>query len=121
MDLYDQDKVGIHFLRSEFACKCGCGFAAVDVKLIKVLTDVREHFGVPVTITSGCRCESHNRKVGGSEGSFHLKGMAADILVKGVPPGDVHEYLDDSHPHKFGIGLYVGWVHIDVRPTKARW
>ncbi|MBL5841377.1 D-Ala-D-Ala carboxypeptidase family metallohydrolase [Enterobacter asburiae] len=52
-----------HFSRSEFECCCGCGFETVSPKLITVLEDVRTHFGAPVKINSGCRCEKYNVKV----------------------------------------------------------
>lgn len=121
MDLYEHDKVSDHFYRSEFACKCGCGFASVDYKLLAVLELVRTNAMRPVTITSACRCEAHNKAVGGSDGSLHKKGMAADIVVSRVPPKEVYDFLCEQFPNKFGMGLYDDFVHIDVRPTKARW
>ena len=51
--------VSDNFSRSEFACKCGCGFNSVDVALLDALEQVREKFG-PVSITSGNRCPKHN-------------------------------------------------------------
>jgi len=74
--------VSQNFNRSEFACKCGCGFSTVDVDLIKVLEVVRRRFGKPITINSACRCEDHNKNIGGSYGSKHKQGIAADIVVK---------------------------------------
>ena len=45
-----------------------------------VLDPLREAYGKPVTVTSGYRCESLNKAVGGSKTSEHMKGMAADIV-----------------------------------------
>lgn len=42
--------------------------------------------GSPVIITSGYRCEEHNRAVGSVRNSQHLLGNAADIVVDGVTP-----------------------------------
>ena len=112
---------GNGFERKEFACKCGCGFSTVDAELLAVLRALRKHFNTSVTITSGCRCVSHNRKVGGEEGSQHTFGKAADIQVKGVHPRTVYRYLTCEYPDRYGIGLYSSWVHIDVRDNKARW
>lgn len=109
-----------NFSRHEFACRCGCGFDAVDVELLEVLQDVRDHFEAPVTVTSGCRCPTRNRAVGGERKSMHLNGMAADIVVEGVTPETVVNYLVTKY-YTYGIGLYSDWVHIDVRDAKARW
>ncbi len=111
-----------YFKRSEFKCKCGnCKFDTVDYELVKVLDELREHFNAPTTITSGCRCTSHNASIGGAKSSYHLYGKAADIKVSGSTPPMVYEYLDNKYPDKYGIGKYAGWVHIDVRTDKARW
>jgi len=113
-----------HFSRKEFECKCGCGFAAMDSELLEVLEDVREHFGSPIIITSGCRCPSHNAQVGGMPNSFHTKGMACDFKVKslGENQDTVADYLEAKYPNKYGIGRYIGRTHIDVRPNgPARW
>ena len=110
-----------HFHRSELACKCGCGFDAVDVELLYVLEDLRKHFGSPLVITSGNRCMAHNTRVGGSPNSQHLNGIAADIRIVGVQPEVVANYLEEKYPKKYGIGRYDRWVHVDVRKYKARW
>lgn len=113
--------ISANFNRSEFACKCGCGFAVVDTELLEVLEGVRQYFCEPVSITSGNRCWKHNKKVGGADHSKHALGIAADIKVANVEPQDVYDYLDRIYPDRYGIGLYSGWVHIDVREEIARW
>ena len=55
------------------------------VELIdRVLDPIREKWQSPIYITSGYRCPALNRKVGGVEGSYHTRGMAADITAKSV-------------------------------------
>lgn len=115
------DKISHHFKRSEFACKCGCGFDVVDHELLNVLELIRRRFDSPVIITSGCRCESHNKESGGKLDSQHLIGKAADIVVKNISPVKIVKFLESEFPARYGIGLYNGWVHIDVRANKARW
>ena len=110
-----------YFTREEFACKCGCGFDAVDAELLHVLDGVREYFNAPVTINSGCRCQHRNDAVGGKPKSLHLHGKAADIVVKGVATASVVQLLNVRYPDCYGVGLYDSWVHIDVRETKSRW
>lgn len=110
-----------HFSRKEFECKGGeCEFSTVDAELILVLESVRARFNVPVFITSGVRCPDYNKKVGGSPNSMHLQGKAADIVVKGVDPQEVYDYLDRSYPDRYGIGNYDDFTHVDVRGNKAR-
>ena len=110
-----------NFSRSEFACKCGCGFQTVDTELLDVLMMVRSKFEDSVTINSACRCDEHNESVGGSYGSKHKQGIAADIVVKGMHASYVYSYLDGAFPRKYGIGKYEGFTHIDVRQAKSRW
>ena len=110
-----------NFSRDEFACKCGCGYDPIDAELLAVLQDLRDTFSSAVHITSGCRCKEYNKRIGGSTGSQHILGKAADIWVKDTKPEDVHEYLIEKYDGKYGIGLYNSWVHVDVRNGPARW
>lgn len=108
-----------YFKRAELACKCGCGRDTIDYELVRALDDIREHFDRPVIVTSGVRCESHNRMVGGSAGSQHLLGRAADIIVYGTPPhivADLAEQLGLG-----GVGRYDTFTHIDTRNGRRRW
>jgi len=110
-----------NFSREEFACKCGCGFNTADKELVHILEKVRTKFNSPVTINSACRCEKHNHTIGGSTGSKHKLGIAADIVVKGVNAAEVYAYLCSIAAGKYGIGKYNTFTHIDVRSTMARW
>lgn len=113
-----------YFSRSEFRCKCGkCGGfpEEPDEELVKLLETIREHFGAPVTVTSGVRCEVHNSAVGGASRSQHLYGTAADIKVKGIAPEAVAAYAEELLPGTGGIGRYGSFTHVDVRKNKSRW
>lgn len=110
-----------HFDRREFVCKCGCGKDTVDAELITVLERARDYFGTGVTITSGNRCSDYNEEVGGFPGSRHLTSKAADILVTGVSPAAVSEFLRYEYPDRYGIGTANNFTHIDVREGKSRW
>ena len=110
-----------HFSRSEFACKCGCGFDTVDSELLTMLETVRQHFELPMKIMSGCRCITHNESVGGAANSQHLVGKAADIKVHGILPAEVQAYTHYIWPDQYGIGTYSSFTHLDSRSVKARW
>ena len=68
-----------NFKVSEFACHCGCGKNIIDQRVINMAQTIREAIGVPVHVNSGCRCDKRNKAVGGVDGSFHTKGLAADL------------------------------------------
>lgn len=112
-----------NFSRREFACRCGCGFNAVDYELIYVLEFLRFYFNVAIIVNCGARCEKHNKskEVGGQPNSQHLIGKAADIKIKGFQPLAIYELLCQIFPNKYGIGLYDKFIHIDVRSGAARW
>ena len=114
-----------YFTRQEFACPCGsCApYPEVRTDLVQALDAAREEFDCPVYITSGYRCSTWNKKVGGSPRSPHLNmpAMAADIVVRAIPPITVFDYFDDTFPDSLGLGLYGSHVHVDVRPYPARW
>ena len=112
----------------ELRCRDGSDTVMVDETLTVVLQCVREHFGKPVTITSGYRTAAHNAAVGGAKSSQHLLGRAADIRVRGISVEDVAAYAESLMPDWGGVGRYpvkagraTGWVHVDTRAEKARW
>lgn len=111
-----------HFKRSEFACQCGCGFDTVDAETLRILEVVRQHYIAPVTITSGCRCDEHNAKIGGAKNSKHVEGRAVDFKVAGHSAAEVYDFIDNLLPDRVGLGLYSSWVHLDTRTDgPARW
>ena len=46
-----------------------------------VLDPIREHWGLPIRVTSGYRCPELNDEVNGVEESYHMDGCAADITA----------------------------------------
>jgi hypothetical protein len=119
-------RLSTNFNSTEFDCHGSgcCTKTTIDTDLVEYLQKIREHFGKPITISSGYRCSTHNKNVGGSTGSRHAKGMAADIVVKDVAPAEVAKYCESIGI--LGIGLYSTasdgyFVHIDTRTTKAFW
>ena len=110
-----------NFSRSEFECRCGCGFDDISVELVGLLQELRDEINEPITINSACRCKDWNEQVGGAKRSQHLLGTAADIVVKGCTPAYVYEWLDNKYPDTLGLGKYKSFTHVDVRKRKARW
>jgi uncharacterized protein YcbK (DUF882 family) len=67
------------FNRHEFACKDNCGFDKIDPRVVVMAQTIRDALGEPIRVNSGCRCEKHNKTVGGVKDSYHTKGQAADL------------------------------------------
>lgn len=116
-----------HFSRAEFQCS-GCTpekpcwrncVDTVDAALLTVLERIRGYYGAPVRILSGFRCIERNAIVGGAINSQHLYGRAADIVVDGVPPDELYQFLDPWHTG--GQGGYKTFTHIDTRRDRVRW
>ncbi len=112
-------QISRHFERREFACRCGCGQDTVDAELITVLEKIREHFDLPVTVSSGNRCKAYNTRVGGAVRSQHLISRAADFTVKGVDPAKVFDWINPWHTG--GLGRYSTFTHVDSRKQRTRW
>ena len=124
-------KITENFYNTEFDCKDGAPYpedwyVTRLLPLCIALETIRKSCGGhPITITSGFRTAGHNKKVGGKKNSYHLKGKAADIKIKGMKPSDVAKIIKGlikrgSIPQG-GIGEYKTFVHYDTRGTLVRW
>lgn len=116
-NLYNEFRNILYFKPSEFKCKCGCGLNRIDIRLVKILDDIRKHFGKPAIITSGVRCIKHNRAVGGVEGSWHTKRKAADFYINGISSSELNKYcsiLRDQGVIRYCYAIDSGAVHIDI-------
>lgn len=118
------------FHLSEFDCKDGTPvpdeYFDNVFELAVNLQVLREEIDEPVFISgSGYRTKSHNKKVGGAKNSQHLVAKAADISVKSKTPKELAEVIEklisEKKMKQGGIGIYPGFVHYDIRGTKARW
>jgi uncharacterized protein YcbK (DUF882 family) len=115
------EQLSENFRRSEFACRCNCGFDDISPVLIKALQELRDTIAQAIHVSSGCRCEAHNRRVGGSRQSQHIRGTAADISCRWLTPQELRRYALQIEAFK-GIGLYRGFLHVDVRGgARVRW
>ena len=112
-----------YFKYEEFACKC-CGNVSMDGDLIDKLNDARRDYGQPIIITSGYRCEKHNKKIGGSPTSSHLTGRAVDIQC--LISNDRFHLLQSLFYAGFSrIGVAKTFIHVDIdeldKPFNMLW
>lgn len=106
-----------NFKVKEFACQDGSDTIVLHNDfVVDKLQKIRSHFNKPVTINSAYRNPTHNKKVGGSSNSYHVKGRAFDIVVKDVSPNEVAKYAQSIGIK--GIIRYSWGVHVDSRGTK---
>lgn len=91
----------------------------LDGRLRRLLSLIEGHFGRPVIISSGCRSARGNRRAGGARHSYHLRCMAADIKLAGVPEGTLLRFVTKL-PGRGGLGTYCrnSIVHLDVGPRR---
>ncbi len=94
-------------------------------ELAENLQKVRDFLEQPIHINSGYRSLTHNVAVGGVSNSQHLTGKAADITMKNFTAKDlslvIERMIKNGEIKEGGVGLYNGFVHYDIRGTKARW
>lgn len=67
-------------------------------------------FGTSVTINSAYRTLEYNAKIGGATNSYHCRGQAFDIVVKGHTPAEGARYAQTLGI--LGIIQYDGFVHV---------
>jgi zinc D-Ala-D-Ala carboxypeptidase len=91
----------------------------MDESFLRMLDSAREAAGTPFRINSGFRTPKHNKKVGGSENSSHLRGFAADIHV--ASNSTRYVILEALLNVGFNrIGIADTFIHVDADPIKTK-
>lgn len=114
-----------YFTEDEMRCKCGCGKCEMDEDFMEHLEAAREYGGHPFVITSGYRCEKHDKEVGGA--GNHSAGKAVDIAFKdGKEAYGLLQDLNDAEVgfKRIGISFKGKFIHVDDvpdRPTPCLW
>ena len=94
----------------------------------KVFEPIREHFGVPIHISSGYRSAALNRAVKGSSSSQHCRAEAMDIDADRYGKVTNKEIFDYIREHlewdqmiwEFGNDSQPDWVHVSFKATGNR-
>lgn len=118
-----------NFYKIEFESRDGAKMPDYVLQNIKELADnlqkVRDILAEAINISSGYRSEAHNKIVGGVKNSQHLLGKAADVSMKNYTSKELAVIFEDLILNgvikEGGLGLYNGFVHYDIRGTRARW
>lgn len=97
-----------------------------NMKLLaeKVFQPIRDHFGVPINISSGYRSKELNKAIGGSQTSQHSKGQAMDIDMdgSGISNKQIFDWIKanlefDQLIWEFGTKANPDWVHVSFSPN----
>ena len=97
-----------------------------NFKLIaeKVFEPIREHFKVPILISSGYRSKELNAAIGGSLTSQHCSGEALDLDMDGtsVTNKQIFDFIKnnlvfDQLIWEFGTKDNPDWVHVSYEST----
>lgn len=122
----------IEMIRSSKANECGIDNWPKDADIMdniiftmECLDQIREEYGLPLSVSSGYRCPELNRAVGGAKTSQHMKGQAADINLGSVEKNraffnwcqanindlPIDQLIDESH---------YSWVHLSFTKENQR-
>ncbi len=108
------DEMFSWFTRTEFDCRCGCGYNVVKPQFLLKLDLARTFAGIPFVLNSGCRCPDHNKAVK-STSENHIIGVAADIRCN--TSSNRHKVLSGLFAVGFQrIGVYRTYIHVDDNP-----
>jgi zinc D-Ala-D-Ala carboxypeptidase len=89
----------------------------------KVFQPAREHFGVPIAVTSGYRSPDLNKRIGGSATSQHCHGQALDLdadVYGKITNAQIFNYIKanldyDQLIWEFGDDNNPNWVHVSYK------
>jgi len=95
------------------------------LKLAKQLQVLRNHTGKAIHINIAFRPLFWELKQRRSGRSKHVKGLAADLKVKGMTSNQVFNEIEKlislGKMMQGGLSAYSTFVHYDIRGTRARW
>lgn len=113
-------RLSSNFSSAEFDCHCtnkDCKDTVISKELVYRLQDIRDLFDESISISSGYRCKTHNKAVGGVKGSTHAKGQAADLQASDLKY--LFKIIDLLYAEN-SIGTYDSFLHFDVREDEKR-
>lgn len=101
----------------EIKCRCKreeCHYTLVSPALLQCWSELRSEMNSPINVTSGFRCQVHNKEVGGMDMSRHTMGMAVDLTHPDI------EKLHNKAKYIFDVVIYYKeerFVHCHINYT----
>lgn len=123
-----EDKLSPHFSAKEFRCKCGKNHEfQVSEELVSKLEQLYDTLNcTKIIVSSGFRCVSHDKAVGGNGNGQHTKGTAADICCYGQDGNPISSKIVCCKAQDIGftgianINATYTYTHVDVR-SGSKW
>lgn len=115
-------KISAHFHSTEFKCKCGCNKIKIDENLVNKVERIFSKLNASKCIvSSGYRCASYDKKIGGFVGR-HAEGLAMDCVFydrKGaiIPSKIVLCVAQDLGELRGMAKINNNYVHLDNRTS----
>ena len=108
-----------NFKKSEYKCKCKgkyCNGYPSEIAMRLVMEDqyLRNYFGTAVRLTSGVRCKTHNKNVGGVSKSRHMTGRASDKNINGRTASEISKVIKTLPINHYCYDITKKEVHGDV-------
>lgn len=124
----DSVQISQHFNSTEFRCKCGKEHDfEVNDNLVQKLEKLYAALNCSqIIVTSGYRCVTHDKNVGGSGTGQHTLGNAADICCYGQDGQPISSKTVCCKAQDIGftgianITAAYQYTHVDVRPN-GKW
>lgn len=124
----DKTQLSEHFNVQEFRCKCGGSHdILISSELVNKLETLYSTLQCSkIIVSSGYRCASHDKAVGGNGSGQHTKGMAADVICYDADGDAISSKIVSCTAQDLGFGgianitsAYTS-THLDVR-TGSKW
>ena len=124
----DSTQITPHFNAKEFRCKCGKEHEfGISNELVNKLEKLYAALNCSkIIVTSGYRCPTHDKNVGGSGTGQHTLGNAADICCYGQDGQPISSKIVCQKAQDIGFtgianitAAYI-YTHVDVRPN-GKW
>jgi hypothetical protein len=92
-----------------------------------IFEPIRNHFKVPIRVSSGYRSKELNAKVGGSKSSDHCFGYAIDLDADGtsITNNEIFYFIKDNLKFKqlifeFPVNGQASWIHISYQASNLK-
>ncbi len=120
--------------KSQEAIRLGIDNEPSDVQITNlmllctnILQPIRNHFKLPVSISSGYRSVALCEAIGSSSGSQHAKGQAADFEIFSLPNKEVSDWIVKNLDYDQCILEFwnsndpnSGWIHCSYNDVSNR-
>ena len=117
----------MYFSNNEIKCPC-CGINNIHDRFLNKLNRARKFANIPFNPSSMCRCEKHNKKVGGSETSSHISTIKKHCKAIDIKVNNSTDRFTIIYALLFAgftrIGIGKDFIHADDdedKPAKVAW